>query len=58
VYIWKKVPQKPEEMKDAARTGASEIYIPKLTKSKLKDLAWSLDIKEKLDIREKTEDDK
>ena len=28
-----------------AERGISPQYIPKLTKSKLKDLAWSLDIK-------------
>ena len=49
VYIWKKAPTaKPvvEAMKKEAPTG--QIFVPKLTESKLKDLAWSLNIKEKI----------
>jgi len=51
LYLWKKRETKakplrvaPEEKKEQA-----EEYIPKLTKRKLDDLAWSLDIKEKLE---------
>lgn len=49
VYIWKKEPTvKPavEAMKKEAPVG--QIFVPKLTESKLKDLAWSLNIKEKI----------
>jgi len=49
LYIWKKVDKrptnKPEEMLKQAR---SMISVPKLSDSKLKDLTWSLDIKESL----------
>ncbi len=49
LYIWKKVDKrptkKPEEIVKQAR---SMISVPKLSDSKLKDLTWSLDIKESL----------
>lgn len=48
LYIWKKEPRKvtdkngeDEEVDDVG------LYVPKLSDSKLKDLAWSLDIQEK-----------
>lgn len=50
IYVWKKEKsQQPTSidqltLKQVER-GISPGYIPKLTKSKLKDLAWSLDIK-------------
>ncbi|MCI0619429.1 PrgI family protein [Candidatus Wolfebacteria bacterium] len=43
LYIWKKEPKKP----DAGKVGAATqdaLYVPKLSDSKLKDLAWSLDV--------------
>jgi len=48
LYIWKKRPQKPivltqeekEEKKDADRN----VFVPRLSESKLKDIAWGLDI--------------
>ncbi len=48
IYVWKKreVKKPAEEKKEAKRPPPA--YAPKLTKSKLKDLAWSLDIKEKV----------
>lgn len=47
LYIWKKIPKKVNhtEKKDISDTGA-ETYVPRLSDSKLKDLAWSLDIHE------------
>ncbi|NOY35386.1 MAG: PrgI family protein [bacterium] len=52
VYVWKR---ESEEKRAAAaikkkkeESAGPEIYVPKLTQSKLKDLAWSLDIKEEL----------
>lgn len=45
LYIWKKedrVPTAHFETKKAA----PEVYVPKLSASKLKDLSWSLDIQE------------
>lgn len=50
IYVWKKEKIRQPTSIDQltlrqAERGASPQYIPKLTKSKLKDLAWSLDIK-------------
>ncbi len=47
LYIWKKVPKKIDHSvkKEVTDTGA-ETYVPRLSDSKLKDLAWSLDIHE------------
>lgn len=48
LYIWKQLPQ---EAKKASAPAAKEpaVKIPTLTESKLQDLAWSLDIKDKFD---------
>ncbi len=50
LYLWKKQEVKikpaPEEKPEEKRQ--TPLYMPKLTKTKLSDLAWSLDIKEKL----------
>ncbi len=52
LYLWKKKEAKavPIKQKAPEETEAEKLraYAPKLTKSKLEDLAWSLDIKEKL----------
>lgn len=51
LYLWKKKEEKPSPVlitKRPAETSQAQIYAPKLTKNKLEDLAWSLDIKEKL----------
>ena len=50
VYIWKKTePKKKKELEEAKKAKERpEILIPKLTKGKLKDLAWSLDVKESI----------
>jgi hypothetical protein len=51
VYIWKKAPiQAQKTAVEAIRkeTGGEIVNVPKLTESKLKDLAWSLNIKEKI----------
>ncbi|MDP1625376.1 MAG: PrgI family protein [bacterium] len=45
LYIWKKV-NKPIETREEAPTVAPDFYVPKLSDSKLKDLTWSLDIKQ------------
>ncbi len=48
LYIWRKEDKKPEAMDPLAslRTSKSSILVPKISNSKLKDLAWSLDINE------------
>lgn len=47
LYIWKKEEKKvvaKEQLPGSA--GIEQIYVPKLSESKLKELTWSLDIKE------------
>ncbi len=52
LYLWKKQETKAAPIKQKApeKTEAEKLkaYAPKLTKNKLEDLAWSLDIKEKV----------
>ncbi len=45
LYIWKKVDKKVVA-KEAVAGAAPDFYVPKLSDSKLKDLTWSLDIKQ------------
>jgi hypothetical protein len=53
LYIWRKeVPGKGKEVpstESRVPSVAPEITVPKLTEGKLKDIAWSLDIKEKIE---------
>jgi hypothetical protein len=47
LYIWRKEDKKAIGKSDSERQGpAAEVYVPKVSDSKLKDLAWELDIKE------------
>ena len=48
LYIWKKEPKEPVGKAASAQgSGAPrQVYVPKLSESKLKELTWSLDIKE------------
>lgn len=48
LYLWKKREVKPVSQRLKAEKEKA-VYMPKLTKSRLEDLAWSLDIKEKLE---------
>lgn len=48
LYIWKQRPPEKKKTTDAP-TPANIPKVPVLTESKLQDLAWSLDIKEKLE---------
>ncbi len=46
LYIWKKV-EKPIKAREIEENKpVSDFYVPKLSDSKLKDLTWSLDIKQ------------
>ena len=45
LYIWKKV-DKVIVQEKAPEADVSSFYVPKLSDSKLKDLTWSLDIKQ------------
>lgn len=47
LYIWKKEEKKPTAKNEGPDTSA-ELYVPKLSDSKLKELTWSLDINEKI----------
>jgi len=47
LYLWKKE-QKKITKKEAIEKAAPILHVPKLSESKLKDLAWSLDIKESI----------
>jgi hypothetical protein len=48
LYVWKKEPKKITKEEQAEKT-VEQIVIPKLSDSKLSDLSWSLDIREKLE---------
>ncbi|MCI0619232.1 PrgI family protein [bacterium] len=48
LYIWKKEPKKVTPKKQVSGVGGGEtsVYVPRLSESKLRDLAWSLDVKD------------
>lgn len=48
LYIWKKVDRKPTENPAQEAKQYASIMVPKISDSKLKDLTWSLDIKESM----------
>lgn len=48
LYIWKKVEKKRTPSAASPEKKANGFMLPKLTEGKLKDLAWSLDIREKI----------
>jgi len=49
LYLWKKVEKKPvSQLADQVQKAKSMLSVPKMSESKLKDLTWSLDIKESL----------
>ncbi len=49
LYIWKKTDKKPEsKLTGEVDAMKSMLSVPKISESKLKDLTWSLDIKENL----------
>lgn len=47
LYIWKKEEKKIEAQK-ATAVEAEQVYVPRLSDSKLKELSWTLDINENL----------
>lgn len=47
LYIWKKE-QKPIIQKETGGQRKAEVFVPRLSDSKLKELSWSLDINENL----------
>jgi hypothetical protein len=49
LYLWNNVPKKiGANQVPVARKASGEVYVPKLSESKLHELAWSLDIKERI----------
>ena len=49
LYIWKKADKKPEAtLQNQVQQMKGAVQVPKMSESKLKDLAWSLDIKQGL----------
>lgn len=48
LYIWKKVPNLPKKAEEGkeGRSRGEGVYVPPLSEHRLKDMAWSLDIKE------------
>lgn len=48
LFVWEKREKKAKEQKAPQQASAGDVGIPKVAQSKLKDLAWSLDIKESL----------
>ncbi|MEK7176986.1 MAG: PrgI family protein [Patescibacteria group bacterium] len=56
LYLWKKEEKKPVAGPRDAKP-LDQVYVPKLSESKLRDLSWSLDIKENVNpTTENTED--
>lgn len=53
LYIWKKSDKKIEPRKETGETPPVQIYVPRLSDSKLKELTWSLDINENLNKENK-----
>lgn len=58
LYLWNNEGKKKMTRRVVAPTTEREIYIPHLSNSKLHDLAWSLDIKERLGAGVSDEDDR
>ena len=52
LYIWKKQERMPEKRGEES-ANIEGLFAPRMSESKLKDLAWSLDINERIGKREK-----
>jgi hypothetical protein len=49
LYLWKKAEKKPvSQLSDEVQQAKSMLSVPKMSESKLKDITWSLDIKQNL----------
>lgn len=48
LYLWKKEPKQVAQKKEEVGLKSEPSYIPKLSESKLKDIAWGLDVHESL----------
>ncbi len=47
LYIWKKEQKKIQKTEDVIKS-QKQVYVPKLSDSKLKEMSWSLDVNENL----------
>lgn len=56
LYIWKR--EEKKIVKNDTTNSAREIFVPKLSDSKLKDLSWSLDVKQAENPEKTTLDEK
>lgn len=60
LYLWnneRRERKKPSDRAEASNT-SGQIYVPKLSESKLHELSWSLDIKERIAAGVASEDDR
>lgn len=46
LYIWKKKPKKADSSEQEGASAQTQVFVPHLADSKLRDLTWSLDVKE------------
>ena len=59
LYLWKDERRnKKVTVAESAQQGPLQVYVPKLSESKLHELAWSLDIKEKIAAGVASDDDR
>ncbi len=56
LYLWKKENKAPANTPDEIAAAKSTLIVPKISESKLKDLTWSLDVKESLNPVTRDED--
>lgn len=54
LYVWKKEPKKVAPSKPKGSENELGLYVPRLSDSKLKDLTWSLGVKDETQLKEKT----
>jgi len=48
LYIWKKKDRKVTPKEEKEKSDESGLFVPRLSDSKLKDIAWSLDVQESI----------
>ena len=46
LYVWKKIDKKITRKEEVV--GSSELFVPRLSDSKLKDISWSLDVEKSI----------
>jgi hypothetical protein len=57
LYLWKqRKPEAPKAVAEVKTAGEIQMSVPKLSQSRLKDLAWSLNIKDRSQMGVKTEE--